>query len=490
MTADKSSEPGNNTDSTARSVRASGDDPNPRGVYNGRASSARRERPDLGSISEPARAVPVFAETDVLVVGGGPAGVTAAVSAARLGARVILAERYNHLGGLSTGGLVIWIDRMSGWDGEHLIQGMAAEMLDRLPGDAIRGPNRADWGSRDEALVSQWAPRHTAHHGTVTWAPMIDPEWLKITALNMVEESGVELLLHSWVTAPLVEDGKATGAILESKQGRMAVRAKIVVDTTGDGDMFAQAGEDFDGDAESDDIHHCANTASLMGGIDVPRWLQFRAQDPDGFRDFMRGGRDETTHFILPMPGWRDDTVVFMGPRFSGFDVLKVDDLTALEIMSRKSIVELLDYFRRRAPGFENAWIMLTAPQLGARHSRRLAGRDTMTGARTKSGVIMPDEIGVSPSLSPNLPEVSVPYGALLPIKTDNLLVAGRHISTDSQTHTFMREIPQCWLTGHAAGAAAALSANSGAAPRDLDINDLQSTLTKQGAFVRKNFTS
>ncbi|MBT5111146.1 MAG: FAD-dependent oxidoreductase [Rhodospirillaceae bacterium] len=480
-----------NPDNTvARSVRASGDDPNPRGVYNGRETVNRRDRPDLGVVSEPARAVPVFAETDVLVVGGGPAGVTAAVAAARLGARVILAERYNHLGGLSTGGLVVWIDRMSGWGGEHLIQGMAAEMLDRLPSDAIRGPKRADWGSRDEALVSQWAPRHTAFHGTVTWAPMIDPEWLKIVALNMVEDSGVELLLHSWVTAPLVEDGKATGAILESKQGRMAVRAKVVVDTTGDGDMFAQAGEDFDGDAESDDIHHCANTASLMGGVDVPRWLQFRAQDPDGFREFMRGGRTETSHFILPMAGWRDDTVVFMGPRFSGFNVLKVDDLTALEILSRKSIVELLDYFRRRAPGFEDAWIMLTAPQLGARHSRRLAGRDVMTGTGTKSGVILPDEIGVSPSLSPNLPEVSVPYGALLPLKTDNLLVAGRHISTDSQTHTFMREIPQCWLTGHAAGAAAALSANSGVAPRDLDIGDLQSALTKQGAFVRANQTS
>jgi hypothetical protein len=474
-------------ETVARSTRATSDDPNPRGVYNGRAGSKRPARPDLGTISEPARSVPVFAETDVLVVGGGPAGVTAAVAAARLGARVILAERYNHLGGLSTGGLVIWIDRMSGWDGAHLIRGLAEEMLDRLPDHAIRGPDRAQWGSRDEELVSQWAPRHSAFHGTVAWAPMIDPEWLKLTALNMVQDAGVELLLHSWVTAPLVEDGKATGAILESKQGRMAVRATVVVDTTGDGDMFAQAGEDFDGNSEGDDIHHCANTASLMGGIDVPRWLRFRNEDPDGYRDFMQGGREATRHFILPMAGWRDDTVVFMGPRFSGFDVLKVDDLTELEIMSRNSIVELLDYFRRQAPGFEDAWIMLTAPQLGARHSRRLAGRDAMTGTTTKSGLILPDEVGVSPSLGPNLPEVSVPYGALLPVKTDNLLVAGRHISTDSQTHTFMREIPQCWLTGHAAGAAAALAANAGVSPHDLNIADLQSALSKQGAYVRQN---
>ena len=468
-----------------RSTRASGDDPNPRGVFNGRLSIPRRERPELGVVQEPARAIPVFTETDVLVVGGGPAGVTAAVSAARLGARVVLAERYNHLGGLSTGGLVIWIDRMSGWSGDPLIRGLGEEMLDRLPAESIKGPARADWGSREEAAVAQWAPRYSAFHGVVTWAPMIDPEMLKLSALNMVTEAGVDLMLHSWVAAPMIEEGKATGAILESKQGRMAIRAQIVVDTTGDGDMFAQAGEDFEGDVESDDIHHCANTASLLGGIDVPRWLEFRKSDPDGFREFTRAGREKAAHFILPMVGWRDDTVVFMGPRFSGFNVLKVDDLTTLELLSRQSIVELHDFFRRHAPGFENAWIMLTAPQLGARHSRRLLGRDIMTGKSTKTGVILPDEIGVSPSLSPNLPDVSAPYGALLPVKTDNLLVAGRHISTDSQTHTFMREIPQCWLTGHAAGAAAALSVNAGTSPRDVNMKDLQSALIKQGAFVR-----
>jgi hypothetical protein len=484
--ADKNSPEENPENTLPRSVRASGDDPNPRGVYKAGASIKRPVRPDLGTVSEPARTVPVFTETDVLVVGGGPAGVTAAVSAARLGARVVLAERYNHLGGLSTGGLVIWIDRMSGWDGDPLIRGLGEEMLDRLPADAIKGPQRVDWGSREEAAVAQWAPRHSAFHGIVTWAPMTDPEMLKLAALNMVTESGVDLMLHSWVAAPLIEDGKAAGAILESKQGRMAVRAKIVIDTTGDGDMFAQAGEDFEGDVEGDDIHHCANTASLLGGIDVPRWMRFRTEDPDGFKAFMREGRAQTTHFIQPMAGWRDDTVVFMGPRFAGFNVLKVDDLTTLELMSRQSIVELHDYFRRHAPGFENAWIMLTAPQLGARHSRRLAGQTIMTGESTKSGVILADEIGVSPSLSPNLPDVSAPYGALLPVKTDNLLVAGRHISTDSQTHTFMREIPQCWLTGHAAGAAAALSVNAGVSPRDVNMGDLQSALSKQGAFIRK----
>jgi len=455
------------------------------GKFDAGRTVARRARGDLGSVAEPARRIPVFATTDVLVVGGGPAGTTAAVAAARVGADVILAERYNHLGGLSTGGLVIWIDRMSGWDGDLLIRGLAEELLDRLPKEAIKGPSRDQWGSREDAAVAEWAPRASAHHGVVTWAPMIDPEWLKLASLNMVTEAKIELLLHSWVVAPLVEGGVATGAILESKQGRMAVRAKVVIDTTGDGDMFAQSGERHEGDIDDTTIHHCANTASLLAGVDGARWMRFRTGDATAFRDFMSRGREQVKHFILPMSGWREDTVVFMGPRFAGFDVLKVDDLTALELLSRQSVVDLLNFYRAHAPGFENAWIMLTGPQLGARHSRRLVGVKQLTGPETKSGLVFDDEIGVSPSLSPNLPRVSVPYGTLLPRHTENMLVAGRHISTDAQTHSFMREIPQCWLTGQAAGVAAALSVQAGVTPRKLPVADLQAALLKQGVFLR-----
>jgi hypothetical protein len=455
------------------------------GKFDAGREITRRSRGGLGTVREPAREVPVFATTDVLVVGGGPAGTAAAVAAARIGADVILAERYNHLGGLSTGGLVVWIDRMTDWDGNLVIRGLAEELMDRLPKDAIKGPPRESWGSREDAAVAAWAPRASAHHGVVTWAPMIDPEWLKLVSLNLVSEAKIELLLHSWVVAPLVEDDKAAGAILESKQGRMAVRAKVVVDTTGDGDMFGQSGEEHEGDIDDTTIHHCANTASLMGGVDVDRWMQFRTGEAGAFRDFMNSGRAAIKHFILPMPGWRDDVVVFMGPRFAGFDVLKVDDLTALELLSRQSIVDLLDFYRANAPGFERAWIMLTGPQLGARHSRRLVGVKRMTGPETKSGAVHDDEIGVSPSLSPNLPRVSVPYGALLPRRIDNMLVAGRHISTDAPVHSFMREIPQCWLTGQAAGAAAALSIQAGVTPRRLAVADLQTTLARQGAHLR-----
>src|SRR5579875_1238543 len=130
-------------------------------------------------VREPAREIPVHAACDVLVVGGGPAGCAAAAAAARLGAEVLLAERYNHLGGLSTGGLVIWIDRMTDWSGRLVIDGIGQELLERLPADAVAGAPRNLWGSTETEPVAHWRERQGAFRDTVTWSPMIDPEWLK-----------------------------------------------------------------------------------------------------------------------------------------------------------------------------------------------------------------------------------------------------------------------------------------------------------------------
>src|SRR5262245_1640504 len=173
-------------------------------AFGGSKSTTRRKRPGK-TWREPARDIPVFAETDVLVVGGGPAGTAAAIAAARLGADVLLVERYNHLGGLSTGGLVIWIDRMTDWAGRLVIRGLSDEFMDRLPKDAIAGPPRAAWGSRDAASAAYWAQRTAAYHGIVTWSPTIDPEALKTLSMQMVGEAKARLLLHAWCTAPIVE---------------------------------------------------------------------------------------------------------------------------------------------------------------------------------------------------------------------------------------------------------------------------------------------
>ncbi|MCK6451289.1 MAG: FAD-dependent oxidoreductase [Alphaproteobacteria bacterium] len=444
---------------------------------------ARRARP-ARTYREAAREIPVLAETDVLVVGGGPAGTAAAIAAGRLGGEVMLVERYNHLGGLSTGGLVIWIDRMSDWSGRPVIRGLAEELMDRLPQDAIQGPPKGDWGSKDAATAAYWAERTAAFHGTVTWSPTIDPEALKTLSMQMVLDHKVRLLLHAWVAAPIVEDGKVRGAVIESKEGRHAIHAKVVVDTTGDADLIARAGARCQSDIDQSDIHHCINTGWLFAGVDMEQWIRFRTERPQDFAAFMQGGREKLKAFERPFVSWRNDVCVFMGPRLSGYSAIDVEDQTEVEIRSRQLMIGSLEYFRAHAPGFANAYIMLGAPQLGVRHSRRMAGVRMVTREQWDSGKAWDDEIGVSTSLSPKFPNISVPYGALVPVEVDGILGAGRHVACDASSHSFLREIPQCWLTGQAAGVAAALAANAAIRPRDVEVRLIQRELLRQGAYL------
>jgi hypothetical protein len=445
----------------------------------------RTDRPELGSVREPARDVRVYRDCDVLVVGGGPSGTAAAVAAARLGAQVVLLERYNHLGGLSTGGLVIWIDRMTDWSGELVIRGFAEELMDRLPADAVAGPEREHWGSREPARAAHWSHRTAAYHGIVTWSPTVDPERLKLASQEVVLEQNVRLVFHSWVAQPLMVEGKVRGALFESKAGRMAVRAKVVVDASGDGDLFARAGAAYESDIESSDIHHCMNTAWLLGGVDMNRWLEFKAGQPEQFAQFMARGRESMKAFDKPFVSWRNDIALFMGPRQSGLSALDVDDQTEVEIRSHRLMAQHLDFYRAQAPGFENAYMFLSAPQLGVRHARRLGGVSKMLRAHWPTGQVLEDEIGVTPSVSPKFPNISIPYGCLVPATLDGLVACGRHIACDPNSHGFMREIPQCWITGQAAGAAAAIAANRGIEPRAVDLDELQAALLAQGAFLR-----
>ena len=446
-----------------------------------------RDRRNLGTVREAARDVPVHAECDVLVVGGGPSGTAAAAAAARLGASVVLLERYNHLGGLSTGGLVIWIDRMTDWQGKQVIRGFAEEILDRLPREAIAGPGAEEWGSRDAARAAHWSQRTAAFHGIVTWSPTIDPERLKLASQEIVLEAGARLAFHCWAALPIVEAGAVRGVTFESKAGRRAVRAKVTVDATGDGDLFARAGAAFESDIEANDIHHCMNTAWLFGGVDMNRWIEFKAGSPEQFSQLMARGRERMGVCERPFVSWRNDIALYMGPRQSGFSALDVDDQTEVEVRSHRLMAAHLDYFRENAPGFENAFLMLSAPQLGVRHSRRLVGAKKMLRAHWPTAQVFDDEIGVTPSVSPKFPNISVPYGCLVPEKLDGLIACGRHIACDANSHGFMREIPQCWITGQGAGVAAALAASRGIAPRAVDIAELQSALSRQGVYLNNS---
>ena len=455
------------------------------GIFSG-GRLERRPRPDRGLIEEPARSIPIFRDCDVLVVGGGPSGTAAAIAAARAGADVILLERHNHLGGLSTGGLVIWIDRMTDWTGRQVIQGIANDLLDRLPKDALAGPPRGLWGSADEATAAYWKERTAAYHGIVTWSPTVDPEHLKLVSQELVLESKVQLIFHAWGAMPVMREGAVNGVIFESKQGRQAIRAAVTIDCTGDGDIFHRAGAGSYSDVDTRDIHHCINTAFLFGGVDMARWIEFKSRRPAEFTSFMERGRDACGGlFERPFVSWRNEVALFMGPRLAGYSAVDVEDLTEVDIRSHRIMASHLAYYRANAPGFEGAFMMLSAPQTGVRHARRLIGVDRVTRDDWPSGTARADEIGVSPSLAPKYPVVSVPYGALVPATLDGLLVAGRAISCDSTSHSFLREVPQCWMTGQAAGVAAGLAANAGIKPRDVPVGRLQDALAGQGVLVR-----
>ena len=448
---------------------------------------ASAPRPDWGHYDEPGRRIPIYRRCEVLVVGGGPSGTAAAAAAAREGADVCLLERYNHLGGLATGGLVLWIDRMTDWSGQLVIRGIAEELLDRLPPDAIAGPPREDWGSRDAGKAAHWSQRTASWHGIVTWSPTIDPERLKLVSQELLIERGVKLVYHAWAAQPIVEANSVVGVAFESKEGRMAVMATVTIDATGDGDLFARAGAAFDIDIEEGDVHHCMNTAWLFAGVDMDRWIAFRAGEPEAFKEFMARGRAACGLFERPFVSWRNDVAMFLGPRQSGFSPLDVDDLTAVEVRSHRAMAKHLDFYRVHAPGFEHAYLMLSAPQLGVRHARRLKGVDAVLRARWPEGRALPDEIGVSPAVSPKFPNISIPYGALVPERLDGLIACGRHVSCDRNSHGFMREIPQCWITGQAAGAAAAIAVAQGVAPRAVDIARVQEALRRQGVYLRRN---
>jgi hypothetical protein len=439
------------------------------------------------TVTEPARKVPVHAVTQVLVVGGGPAGFAAALAARRAGAEVLLVERYNHLGGLSTGGLVIWIDRMTDWAGRLVISGIGQELLERLPADAVAGAPAALWGSTEADPVAHWRERQGAFRDTVTWSPMIDPEWLKYLSAEMLIEAGVRFLLHSWVAAPLIDARRVLGVTFESKEGRRAVLADVVVDPTGDLDLCARAGLEFEADAKAGGggIAHCLNTGWLWAGVDFARWLQFKRDDPQAHRQLMADAGEELGFVERPVVGWSNDVALFLGPRLTGYSGVSVSDLTRVEVESRRRMVAHVDYFRRNAPGFESAWLMLSAPQIGVRHTRRLVGRHKLKADDWREGIRFADEIGVSPSPSQKFANVSVPYRALIPRDLDNLLAPGRHLSCDPQTQAFMREIPQCWLTGQAAGVAAALACSAGVGAADVDVVALRAELSGQGVYLQ-----
>lgn len=436
-----------------------------------------------GSVEEPARSTPVYGSCDVLVIGGGPAGTAAAVAAGRLGADTVLVERYNHLGGLSTGGLVSWIDRMTDWDGNLLVAGVGAELIERCGPDACLGPSPEIWGSTNAVEAAYWRVRTAALRDTVQWSPTLDPEVLKLVTNDIVRESSVHTLMHCWVVAAIVRDNNVEGVIFESKQGRFALKAPVVIDCTGDGDVFALAGAGFDDDFDGESAHARLTTSFRFGNVDMRRYLDFRMLHHGEFSEIMQRASLEGIS-LMAHPTPYDSVALFLSPKMAGYSALDVADLTEVEFVSRDVARKGLVFFRQYVPGFERAWILDTASQVGTRHARRLVGAERITIDHWRNDGGCVDSIGLCPGPTPSFPTLQIPYRSLIPATVDGLLAAGRNLSADTKSHAALREIPECWVMGEAAGVAATLAVDSGVDVRGIDVHAVQAQLVKQGGIV------
>lgn len=439
------------------------------------------------TVVEPEREVPLMDEVDVLVVGGGPAGLGAAIAAARHGAEVLLTERYGYVGGMATGGLVLLIDRMGSDEGQQVVGGIAQDLIDRLASmDAVIYPPKEAWGSDDHQLAAKWS--HLGAMGPqsrrVRYSAIADPEYLKIVGARLLDEAGAKSLFHSWACSTVVSNGAVRGAIFESKSGRFAVLAKVTVDCTGDGDIFAHAGAEF----ERHDLP--LGLVFRLGGVDVDRADAFVDENPQEFdalvRELARSGGTRGGTGGLNAIYYRTvrDSVVWCNNTVPTADALSVEELTQAEKERRETALVTLKFLRQNMPGFEDAFLFDTAPQLGTRGSRILKGEHRLTRAEALKGREFADTIAVCAPATAGEPPINVPYGCLMPEKVENLLVAGRCISADVVKVASLRLIPPCIATGQAAGTAAAMVVKEGVTPREIDRSELRTVLAEDGAFL------
>ncbi|MEE8570965.1 FAD-dependent oxidoreductase [Candidatus Bathyarchaeota archaeon] len=422
-----------------------------------------REFITVKTIIEPSKELSVVAEPDVVVVGGGPAGYVAAVAAARGGAETLLVERYGYLGGMATGTQVIYIDLMADEE-KQVIFGIPQEVIER-------------------SLLL----------GGVTWRkgtinPNIDAEIHKFVANEMVEHSGAKMLLHTWAVNSIVDDDTVKGVITESKSGRQAILAKIVVDATGDGDIAAFSGAEYTGGMLPITI------MNRVGGVDIDRVNRFRRENPEMYNRFLE--QLYKMKVLIPprvtrkwrigsswRPTGRENVIYCHWASFIGCDAIKAEDLTYCEIEGRKKIMKALDFFNKNVPGFEKAYLLDVCPQIGTRQSRLITGEYVLTIEDLKKQRRFIDNIATCPVSNSTTDYYQIPYRCLIPKGIDNLLVAGRCISTDAESQVVTREIGPCMAMGQAAGSAAALSVKKGFKPRSLieKTSLLQDLLVNQG---------
>ena len=455
------------------------------------------------SFTEPARELEVSAEYDVLVVGGGPAGLTAALAAAEDGLRVGLLESRSFVGGNMTIGLPVL--GFLGQKGNQVIFGLPQKFIDRLK-------------LRDAASEHRPCPLHMG-------ITLVEPEAVKTVGLEMLTEAGVDIVFYTLVAGVVMsDDGSAIrGVITESKSGRSVVLAKVVIDCTGDADVAYRAGVATEkgnehGGMQPPTLMFClsnVDTEKLRTSIAVEKRTyltdfipaEYFGQNNQfivvGLREQIAKARTERN---LEIPNER--TIIITGlkkgevwinmTRVTGTDGTDARSLTQGEIIARGQIDDIVEYLINYVPGFENAYFTKTAPFLGIRETRRIVGRYTMNEQDVLGCRHFEDSIAVaSYPIDIHRPGdegctliwcgdcYDIPYRSLLPASIENLIVAGRSISATHEAMGAIRVMATCMAMGEAAGRAAGIAVTKGILPSEVDIHELRRKLLDKGAYLR-----
>lgn len=425
--------------------------------------------------------IPVLAQVDVLVLGAGPAGVSAAVCAGRAGVRTMLVEQTGDVGGIATAGL------MSHWTGTTK-GGFYEEILDRsaeAEGEPVEG---------NSCIGRQ----------------IINPERLKTVFFEMLEEAGVRVQLYTFASEAIMDGTTLTGVIVQSKAGRQAILAKVVIDATGDGDIAASAGAPYYKGREEDGSMQPMTVMFKVAGVD-----EERAVFPAGFEDVIQLPKGEIQALgkaHLPMPAGHvllyrttlPGVVTCNMTNCTQVDGTNPADLTRATVVCRKQMDRIVTFLREFVPGYENCYVISSASLIGVRETRHFKGEKTITAqdileakecedwAVTKANFNFDvhnmtgnglDETGMQKGFKQKK-GYTIPYGCLVPLKIDGLLLAGRDISGTHMAHSNYRAMPVCANMGQAAGVAAALCVKNQVNPRKLDVSLLQSELQKQNVSL------
>ena len=403
-------------------------------------------------VTEPAREIPVVRETDVIVVGGGSAGIAAGLAAARAGAKTLVVESRECLGGQMSAGLVVmWPAKVSYTPGESFFGGITCELAEKMEAIGVAG--------------------RPAGPGTIY---RYDPEAMKVICLHLFEEAGVQLRLRSHVANVLMDGDRIDAVLMESKSGREAVRAKIIIDCTGDADVLAFAGAPFD------TTDHNISLMYKIGNVDGEKMAaHFEDHDRDAFWATMKEmGMDHIPGTTGISPNVTN--VALSGISFEGRSCVDADDLTYIEVEARKRIWRTVEYLKKNLPGWENAAVLETSSQIGGRLSRFVDAEYNMTVEEQGGGARFEDSVAQWSFTGENIHDI--PYRAVVPKKVDNLLVGGRMVRPAA-----LRIIPACIMTGEAAGAAAAIAVARDIPPREIDVKALQKQLVSQGVVLRND---